>query len=151
MERFLSNAVNRIDAKGRVSVPAHFRAALQAKGLTDLYALQSIDMAAIDTGGMDLLERFEQRLANDDPFMRTSDDMSFYCHGDGAFLKLDGAGRITVTDFIREHTGITDQVHFVGRGHFFQMWAPERFADHRAKVRARLLAQREAQAEASNP
>ncbi|TIW78263.1 MAG: transcriptional regulator MraZ, partial [Mesorhizobium sp.] len=24
MDRFLSNAVNRIDAKGRVSVPAHF-------------------------------------------------------------------------------------------------------------------------------
>lgn len=146
VERFLSNAVNRIDAKGRVSVPAHFRSVLQLKGLTDLYALQSIDMAAIDAGGMDLLERFEHRLADDDPFNRTSDDMSFYVHGDGAFLKLDGTGRITVTDFIREHTGITDQVHFVGRGHFFQMWSPERFAEHRAQVRARLLAQREAQA-----
>lgn len=144
VERFLSNAVNRIDTKARVSVPAHFRAVLQAKGLTDLYALQSIDMAAIDAGGMDLLERFEERLAGDDPFARASDDMSFYCHGDGAFLKLDSAGRITVTDFIREHTGITDHVHFVGRGQFFQMWAPDRFAEHRATVRARLLAQREA-------
>ena len=146
MDRFLSNAVNRIDAKGRVSVPAHFRAVLQKKGLTDLYALQSIDMAAIDAGGMDLLERFEARLADDDPFTRSSDDMSFYCHGDGAFLKLDGTGRITVNDFIREHTGITDEVHFVGRGQFFQMWAPERFAEHRQTVRARLMAQREAQA-----
>ena len=145
VERFLSNAVNRIDAKGRVSVPAHFRAVLQAKGLADLYALQSIDMAAIDAGGMDLLERFEERLAGDDPFSRASDDMSFYCHGDGAFLKVDTAGRITVNDFIREHTGITDHVHFVGRGQFFQMWAPERFAEHRAHVRSRLLAMRQAQ------
>ncbi len=151
VERFLSNAVNRIDAKGRVSVPAHFRSVLQARGLTDLYALQSIDMAAIDAGGMDLLERFEQRLADDDPFMRASDDMSFYVHGDGAFLKLDGTGRITVTDFIREHTGISDEVHFVGRGQFFQMWSPERFAEHRKTVRARLLAQREAQAGAQSP
>jgi len=146
VDRFLSNAVNRVDAKGRVSVPAHFRAVLQKKDLVDLYALQSIDMAAIDAGGMDLLERYEERLAADDPFARSSDDMSFYCHGDGAFLKIDSAGRITVTDFIREHAGITDHVHFVGRGRFFQMWAPERFAEHRQAVRSRLLAQREAQA-----
>lgn len=142
MERFLSNAVNRIDAKGRVSVPAQFRSVLQLKGLSDLYALQSIDMAAIDAGGMDLLEKFEARLAQDDPFLRTSDDMSFFCHGDGAFLKLDSAGRLTVTDFMREHTGIKDHIAFVGRGHFFQMWEPEQFADYRAQVRARLLAKR---------
>ena len=45
MERFLSNAVNRIDTKGRVSVPAQFRSVLQLKGLSDLYALQAIDTA----------------------------------------------------------------------------------------------------------
>ena len=144
VERFLSNAVNKIDTKGRVSVPAQFRTVLQLKGLSDLYALQAIDTAVIDTGGMDLLERYEMRLAQDDPFLRSSDDMSFFCHGDGAFLKLDSAGRITVTDFIREHTGITDHVAFVGRGHFFQMWEPEKFADYRTQVRARLLAQRNA-------
>ncbi|WP_246272986.1 division/cell wall cluster transcriptional repressor MraZ [Oricola thermophila] len=146
MDRFLSNAVNRIDAKGRVSVPALFRAVLQKRGLGELYALQAIDTAAIDAGGMDLLERYEARLAQDDPFLRSSDDMSFFCHGDGAFLKLDKDGRITVTDFIREHTGITDEVAFVGRGHFFQMWQPERFRAYREEVRARLRAAREASA-----
>ncbi|GAB4355730.1 MAG: division/cell wall cluster transcriptional repressor MraZ [Oricola sp.] len=146
VDRFLSNAVNRIDSKGRVSVPAHFRAVLQKRGLGELYALQAIDMAAIDAGGMDLLERYEARLAQDDPFLRSSDDMSFFCHGDGAFLKLDKDGRITVTDFIREHTGITDEVAFVGRGHFFQMWQPEKFRAYREEVRERLRAQREASA-----
>lgn len=146
VDRFLSNAVNRIDAKGRVSVPALFRAVLQKRGLGELYALQAIDTAAIDAGGMDLLERYEARLAQDDPFLRSSDDMSFFCHGDGAFLKLDKDGRITVTDFIREHTGITDEVAFVGRGHFFQMWQPEKFRAYREEVRARLRAAREASA-----
>ena len=146
VDRFLSNAVNRIDSKGRVSVPALFRAVLQKRGLGELYALQAIDMAAIDAGGMDLLERYEARLAQDDPFLRSSDDMSFFCHGDGAFLKLDKDGRITVTDFIREHTGITDEVAFVGRGHFFQMWRPEKFHAYREEVRERLRAQREASA-----
>lgn len=144
VDRFLSNAVNKIDSKGRVSVPALFRSVLQKRGLGELYALQAIDMAAIDAGGMDLLERYEERLAQDDPFLRSSDDMSFFCHGDGAFLKLDKDGRITVTDFIREHTGITDEVAFVGRGHFFQMWQPEKFHAYREEVRERLRAKREA-------
>ena len=146
VDRFLSNAVNKIDSKGRVSVPALFRGVLQKRGLGELYALQAIDMAAIDAGGMDLLERYEARLAQDDPFLRSSDDMSFFCHGDGAFLKLDKDGRITVTDFIREHTGITDEVAFVGRGHFFQMWQPEKFHAYREEVRKRLRAAREAAA-----
>jgi MraZ protein len=51
-----------------------------------------------------------------------------------------------VTDFIREHTGITDEVAFVGRGHFFQMWEPEKFKAYRDEVRERLRAQREAAA-----
>jgi MraZ protein len=139
MDRFLSSAINRIDAKGRVSVPAHFRAVVQKRGYTELYALRCLDVAALDVGGLDLLDRYEQRIAQEDPFLQTADDMSFFCHGDGMFLKLDQDGRITVSDFIRDHTGITTEVAFVGRGTFFQMWEPSRLAAHGAEVRARLL------------
>src|ERR1700754_3690418 len=139
MDRFLSSAVNRIDAKGRVSVPAHFRTVLQKRGYGDFYALRALDVAALDVGGMDLLDRYEQRIALEDPFLQAADDMSFFVHGDGAFLKLDQDGRITVTDFIREHTGITTEVAFVGRGNFFQMGEPAQLAVYGAQVRARLL------------
>lgn len=139
MDRFLSNAVNRIDAKGRVSVPAHFRAVVLSRGYTELYAIRQLDVPALDVGGLDLLDRYEERIAQEDPFRQTADDMSFFVHGDGAFLKLDQDGRITVTDFIREHTGITTEVAFVGRGSFFQMWEPERLRAYGAQVRERLL------------
>lgn len=139
MDRFLSSAVNRIDAKGRVSVPAHFRAVVQKRGYGELYALRCLDVPAMDVGGLDLLDRYEERIAQEDPFLGTADDMSFFCHGDGAFLKIDQDGRITMSDFIREHTGITTQAAFVGRGNFFQIWQPERLAEHGARVRAWLL------------
>ncbi len=138
MDRFLSNAVNRIDAKGRVSVPAHFRSVVAKRGYSELYALRALDVPALDVGGLDLLDRYEERIANEDPFLQAADDMSFFCHGDGAFLKLDGDGRITVTDFLREHTGIETEVAFVGRGQFFQMWEPGRFSAYRDEARARL-------------
>ena len=138
MNRFLSNAVNRIDAKGRVSVPAHFRSVVQSRGYSELYAIRQLDVPALDVGGLDLLDRYEGRIALEDPFLQTADDMSFFVHGDGSFLKLDQDGRITVNDFIREHTGISSEVAFVGRGNFFQIWEPERLRAYGAEVRARL-------------
>ena len=139
MNRFLSNAVNRIDAKGRVSVPAHFRTVVQRRGYSELYASRQLAVPALDVGGLDLLDRYEERMKLEDPILQAADDMSFFVHGDGAFLKLDQDGRITVTDFIREHTGITTEVAFVGRGNFFQMWEPEKLGAYGAEVRARLL------------
>lgn len=143
MDRFLSSAVNRIDAKGRVSVPSHFRAVVQRRGFEELYALRALEVPAMDVGGPDLLDRFEQRIAQEDPFLQTADDMSFFIHGDGAFLRIDQDGRITMSDFIRDHTGITTEVAFVGRGTFFQMWEPGALAKHSQDVRARLIAMRQ--------
>jgi len=151
MDRFLSNAINRIDAKGRVSVPAHFRSVVQKRCYGELYALRGLETPSLDVGGLDLLDRYEERIAREDPFLQTADDMSFFCHGDGAFLKLDQDGRITVTDFIRAHTGITDEVAFVGRGQFFQIWEPERLSAHGAAVRSRLLTLRRAAAAHARP
>ena len=146
MDRFLSSAVNRVDAKGRVSVPGAFRALAAKRGYQELYALR-----ALDVGGMDLLERYERQLEQTNPFLRTADDMSAYVHGEGTFLKLDGDGRITMSDFIREHTGITSEVGFLGRGQFFQIWEPERMRQHLSDVRARLTSLRQAAVQARSP
>ena len=151
MVRFLSSSVNGIDAKGRVSVPAHFRAVVLKRGYQELYALRALDRPALDVGGYDLLDRYEARIAMEDPFLQTADDMSYFVHGDSDFLKLDQDGRITVTDFIREHTGITTEVAFVGRGTFFQMWEPSRLAAYGAQVRERLLKLRRAGSSSGDP
>jgi MraZ protein len=142
LNRFLGHVTNRIDAKGRVSVPALFRSIIQQAGHTELYALRSLHLPALDAGGPDLLTRFDKRLESEDPFAEMADDMSFYLHADGGFLKLDADGRITVTDFLREHTGITTDVTFAGANTHFQMWQPEQFETHRAKVRQRLMERR---------
>ena len=138
MDRFLSNTVMNIDAKGRVSVPGLFRQVLGQRGFRDLYALQAIAHPAIDVGGMDLLQRYEARMAREDPFGEAFADMSLFAYGDGAFLKFDTEGRIFVSDFIRSHTGIADRVVFVGRNDFFQLWEPSQFEAHRADARRRL-------------
>lgn len=128
MIRFLSNSVNRIDAKGRVSVPAAFRSVLSSAGIEDLYCFQDFVFPAISVGGPDLLARLERRIEVADPFSPEANRMSLLVHGGGVFMRLDQEGRLMVSDFIRSFTGITDHVAFVGRGDHFQLWEPDALA-----------------------
>jgi MraZ protein len=55
-------------------------------------------------------------------------------------LKIDGEGRAILTEPLKTHAGIKDETAFVGLGHKFQIWEPERFraelAEATEKVRA---------------
>jgi MraZ protein len=135
MSRFLSNATNRIDAKGRVSVPAGFRSVLSERGIQELYCLQDFTFPAVSVGGPDLLDRYERQISSVDPFSPEANRMSLLIHGGGVFMRLDAEGRLMVTDFIRDFTGISSEVTFVGRSDHFQLWQPKAF--HEAQAAAR--------------
>ncbi|MEZ2132316.1 MULTISPECIES: division/cell wall cluster transcriptional repressor MraZ [unclassified Sinorhizobium] len=135
MSRFLSNATNRIDAKGRVSVPAVFRSVLAERNIQELYCFQDFVFPAISAGGPDLLDRFERQIAAEDPFSPDANAMSLLIHGGGVFMKLDAEGRLMITDFIRDFTGITNEVTFVGRADHFQLWQPDAFRAMQAQAR----------------
>ena len=135
MNRFLSNATNRIDAKGRVSVPSAFRSVLSQRDIRELYCFQDFTFPAISVGGLDLLDRLERQIASEDVFSPKANRMSLLIHGGGVFMKLDSEGRLPVTDFIRDFTAITTEVTFVGRADHFQLWQPEAF--HEAQTAAR--------------
>lgn len=114
----------KIDAKGRVSVPSIFRTVLSRLDILDLYVFQDFVFPAISIAGPEVLERFERHIDQGDPFSADANKMSLLVHGGGVFMKLDGEGRLAVTDFVRDFTGITDHATFVGRGDHFQLWEP---------------------------
>jgi MraZ protein len=140
MNRFLSNATNKIDAKGRVSVPASFRTVLTRLDIQELYAIQDFVFPAITIGGPDLLDRYERSIVGADPFSPDANDMSLLIHGGGVFAKLDGEGRLMVSEFMKDYTGISDQVTFVGRSDHFQLWDPARYEEKRREALSRRLA-----------
>ena len=59
MDRFVSNTVLRLDAKGRVSIPASFRSVLARDGFAGVYCYPALDQPAIDAGGQALLAEIE--------------------------------------------------------------------------------------------
>lgn len=129
MDRFVSNTVNKVDKKGRVSIPASFRPKLGAT--SKIFALLSVDSPCVDAGNEELLAHREEHLATLNPFSEEYEYCSFVLHGESSELKIDAEGRIVVTDLIREHTGIDTEAVFVGRGNFFQIWEPGRFQEYR--------------------
>jgi MraZ protein len=140
MDRFVSHYLLRLDAKGRVSVPASFRAVLAHDGFDGLYCYPALDRPALDAGGNALLAEIETLTAGFAPFSDQREQFSLSLYGTSETLKIDGEGRVVLTDALKTHAGIADAVTFVGLGHKFRIWEPGRFraelAEATEKVRA---------------
>ena len=134
MGGFVSNHTNKIDGKGRVSVPAGFRSVLARDGYDGLYCYPSLDMNAVDAGGNGLFEAIEQKLSSIETYSETHDYLSTAFYGMGEQLKVDQDGRISLTDTLKDFAGIDTHVTFVGQGYKFQIWNPDRFKEHSLKT-----------------
>jgi MraZ protein len=140
MDRFVSNYTLRLDAKGRVSVPAPFRAVLARDGFEGIYCYPTLGRPALDAGGHALMAEIETLIAGFAPYSEEREQLAAALYGTSEVLKLDAEGRVTLPDTLKAHAGIVDAVTFAGLGHKFQIWEPDRFraelAEATEKVRA---------------
>ena len=127
MDRFVSNFTLRLDAKGRVSIPAPFRNVLARDGFDGLYCYPTLDQPAVDAGGNGLLAQIEALMARFPPYSDQRDQLSVALYGTSETVKIDGEGRVVLPEALKTHAGITDSIAFVGLGHKFQIWEPGRF------------------------
>lgn len=148
MDRFVSHYLLRLDAKGRISVPAPFRAVLSQDGFDGLFCCPALDRPAVDVGGKALLAEIEQLIASFPPYSEEREQFSTALYGTSETLKMDAEGRVTLTEALKDHAGIMETASFVGLGHKFQIWAPDRLGKQLSeatgavrKLRKRLSAQ----------
>ena len=121
MDRFVSNYTLRLDAKGRVSIPAPFRAVLARDGFEGLYCYPTLDRPALDAGGNALLKEIETLIARFPPYSEEREQFSAALYGTSEVLKIDGEGRAVLTEGLKSHAGIKDEISFAGLGHKFQI------------------------------
>lgn len=138
MDEFVSTFTNKIDAKGRVSIPAQYRAVLLVDGFDGIYCCPTLDRQAVDAGGNRFREAIRASLANFEPFSENHELLSTTLIGESEIFKVDSEGRVVLSETIREHAGLTDRVTFVGQGYKFQLWEPERFIQYREEAKNRL-------------
>lgn len=138
MDRFVSQFTHRLDAKGRVSIPAPFRSVMARDGFEGLYVHPALDQPALDAGGHALLGTIDGILSRFSPFSEEWELLSVALNGASEVLRMDAEGRIQLSETMKAHAGITDAVAFVGQGHKFQVWEPSRFQRHFAEARLKL-------------
>src|SRR5712692_1421403 len=140
MDRFVSHYTLRLDTKGRVSIPATFRAVLARDGFEGLYCYPTLDRPALDAGGNALIAEIEALITSLPHFSEEREQFAAALYSTSEILKIDGEGRVVLTEPLKTHAGIADAVAFAGLGQKFQIWEPGRFraelAEATEKVRA---------------
>lgn len=124
MGRFVSTFINKVDAKGRISVPATFRNLIAQEGLDGIYCRVSPHNGAIDAGGEALLKHFDQIIDSYQLDPIVGDEAIALHYGSCEFIRFDSEGRVAFPETIRRQSGIDTQAAFIGRRDYFQIWQP---------------------------
>jgi MraZ protein len=133
---FLSTYDNKVDRKGRVSVPAPWRPALSQNGFAGIVCYPSFKYDAIEGGDIAWIAEMGARHDTLEPFSEEADSLALI-FASSHQLAFDPEGRIVLPEALIAHAGITERVVFVGTGRTFQIWEPARWEAHAAELRER--------------
>jgi MraZ protein len=117
---FLGQFTHHIDAKGRLTIPVRYRAAL-ASGA---YITQGFERNLIvyTTESFNLLAERATKLSNTNPEARAVRRLIF---GRATEVNLDGSGRILIPPFLREYAILDGETTIVGAGEYFEIWSAD--------------------------
>jgi len=124
---FLSNYENKIDKKGRVSVPATFRSYLNSVGYNGFISYPSFNHSALEGCSQDRIEKLSNTIDSLSPFEEKRDFFATSILSESENLQFDTEGRVSLSEKLLKHAKIKSNVLFVGLGKTFQIWEPNNF------------------------
>ena len=116
---FLSNYENKIDKKGRVSVPATFRAHLNSIGYNGFVSYPSFNNPALEACSQDRIEKLSNAIDSLNPFEERRDYFAISVLSESENLQFDTEGRVSISEKLLNHARIKNTVLFVGLGKTF--------------------------------
>jgi MraZ protein len=134
----MSTFVNKVDRKGRVSVPATFRAQVQLPGQSFLgvVAYPMHEEEALEATSIDRMEAMSAAL-DQIAAAQQKQDLAEMIFAQSQQLSFDPEGRILLPEPFITYAHITESAAFVGLGRIFQIWEPARYAAHRGAITER--------------
>ncbi len=138
MNLFVSTFVNKIDKKGRVSLPSIFRTVLPKDHKNEIILLKSLRRKAIEGLSVLRVNEIASRINNLDFFSDEHDDFTTSIFSEMLPTTLDKEGRFLLPDNLKEFASIKNEVAFIGQGYFFQIVNPKTALEFQEKSRNRL-------------
>ena len=130
---FLSTTTNTLDAKGRVSVPANFRARIKGESVV---VWPSFEGDYLEGATLEYMERLLTSLDDLDFYDEAREALNQAIFASSVELSFDSGGRVKLPDDLVDYAGLDGKASFVGLGRTFQIWNPDAHADHMATARA---------------
>lgn len=140
--RFRGEWRHKVDAKGRVSIPAPFRRVLERDdpdwtpgdlanlvlvfGRKSRGCLEGYSMAGID--------EIDDIIAQLPKFSREREALSRMLSTHSRQIQLEETGRIVLSQTLRDQVGITNEAVFAGMTDRFQIWEPGAFDADNAQL-----------------
>ena len=131
----LSIFENRLDKKGRVSVPASYRAHLSSLGYNGIICFPSFNNQSIEAWSQDRIEKISNSIDTLNPFDEKKDYFATSILSESINLQFDSEGRILLGQKLLKHAKIKNSMLFVGQGKTFQIWEPTNFEKFRVTAR----------------
>ena len=124
---FLSTYENKLDKKGRVSVPASFRSHLSNLGYNGVICYPYFNNSSIEACSQDRIEKISLVIDSLNPFDEKRDYFATSILAESINLQFDSEGRISLPSKLLKHAKIKNSMLFVGQGQTFQIWEPTAF------------------------
>ena len=139
---FLSSFENKIDKKGRVSVPATFRSYLNSLGYNGFITYPSFNHDALEACSQDRIEKLSNTIDSLNPFEERRDFFATSILSESENLQFDTEGRVSLSEKLLDHAEIRNNILFVGLGKTFQIWDPKNFEKFREVARKKAFQNR---------
>jgi len=142
MALFLSTFTNKVDAKGRVSVPAQFRSSLVNDNFSSMVVYESFINDCIEGCDLERIKKISESIDDLDPYSEERDAFATAVLGGSVQLSIDGDGRVILPENLLKKAKIKDQAVFVGKGSTFEIWHPEKFEEYMKQAKSQAKSKR---------
>ena len=139
---FLSSFENKLDKKGRVSVPSTFRSHLNSMGYNGFITYPSFNHSALEACSQDRIEKLSKTIDSLNPFDEKRDYFATSILSESVNVQFDTEGRISLSDKLLNHAKIKNRILFVGLGYTFQIWEPTLFEKFKSLARKKAFKNR---------
>ena len=139
---FLSSYENKLDKKGRVSVPASYRSYLSNLGYNGVICYPSFNHQSIEAWPQDRIEKISNTIDSLNPFEEKRDYFATSVLSESSNLIFDTEGRVQFPQKLLNFAKIKSDILFVGLGKTFQVWSPKNFEKFKSFARKKALQSR---------
>lgn len=132
MSLFLSTYRNKIDKKGRVSVPSSFRATLKSESFEGVVLYRSVVNSCIEGCAFSRIEQMSEAIEALDTLSEEKDAFATSILGACHQVAFDTEGRIFIPKDLLSASSVAETAVFVGKGRIFEIWGEGDFDKHLA-------------------